>query len=83
VPHALGQRVTFVEGDKGALDEEECFVDATFVRAKGGVLRGSIAGAACVLFRPETCNGNLLILIGPGQSNRTDCRAKDRGLVIR
>jgi hypothetical protein len=22
--------------DKGALDEEECFIDATFVMAKGG-----------------------------------------------
>jgi len=23
-------------GDRGALDEEECFIDATFVMAKGG-----------------------------------------------
>ena len=62
------------------------------MRAKGGVLRGLIAGvincshgpqSACVLFRPGTWYGNLLILIGPGQSNCTDCRAKDRELVIR
>jgi len=41
IPHACAKLSELQNGaielrDKGALDEEECFIDATFVMAKGG-----------------------------------------------